>query len=249
MGKNILESAAERGVPWFPGLASLLAMQQFYAAPFVKIVAELQYLETHVEWANAVFKSASNDDSAAMRATVSGEAAIRIRKSLSELRAACAAIDLAVVVSHIDELERQLTSDGIPRERFPSEIEHLRRNTYRALEVMLFFRIPTERAPLFATPQLFGPVVDAVFEYARKDIEEAGKCLGCGRGTAAVFHLMRIMESGLKHIAGRLGIPYAPSWESYIKQITEQIAVKHPNKTVDWRRDEPFFKDVLGDLV
>jgi hypothetical protein len=57
------------------------------------------------------------------------------------------------------------------------------------------------------------------------------------------------MEDSLKYLAGRLTIPYAPSWESYIKPITEQIALKHAHKTVDWKRDEAFFREILGDLV
>ena len=56
------------------------------------------------------------------------------------------------------------------------------------------------------------------------------------------------MEAGLKIIAKPLGIPYAPSWESYIKQITTLVSEKHKKKGIKWKRDEPFFKRVLGDL-
>ena len=51
------------------------------------------------------------------------------------------------------------------------------------------------------------------------DIEDAGKCLACGNGTATVFHSMRVMEVSLKSFARLLDIPYAPSWESYITKI------------------------------
>ena len=59
---------------------------------------------------------------------------------------------------------------------------------------------------------------------------------------------MRVVEVGLKSVANTLGIPYAPSWESYIKQIKDKVDAKHKTKTVRWKKDEPYFKDLLGDL-
>jgi hypothetical protein len=59
---------------------------------------------------------------------------------------------------------------------------------------------------------------------------------------------MRVMEEGLKLLAKLLGIPYAPSWESYIRQISENISQKHRKKGIRWKKDEPFFKEVLGNL-
>jgi hypothetical protein len=96
--------------------------------------------------------------------------------------------------------------------------------------------------------QLFGAEVDEALPRAIGDIEEAGKCLAFGRATACIFHLMRVMESGLKSLAAELGIPYAPSWESYITQIEAKIVQRHKRKTKAWKRDEPFYRDILGDL-
>ena len=49
---------------------------------------------------------------------------------------------------------------------------------------------------------------------------------------------MRVMEAGLKALAKLLDIPYAPSWESYLKQINDKIAAKHKDKTPEWKADE-----------
>jgi hypothetical protein len=56
------------------------------------------------------------------------------------------------------------------------------------------------------------------------------------------------MEVGLKALGKALGIPYAPSWESYIRQIADKIGEKHKAKGIKWKRDEPFFREILGDL-
>jgi hypothetical protein len=42
---------------------------------------------------------------------------------------------------------------------------------------------------------LFGDDVDSKFPSTKEDIENAGKCIGVGQDTAAVFHIMRAMEA------------------------------------------------------
>ena len=54
--------------------------------------------------------------------------------------------------------------------------------------------------------QLFGDDVARAFPSSKGDIDEAGKCLALDRGTACVFHLMRILEIGLQLLAAKLGI-------------------------------------------
>ena len=52
---------------------------------------------------------------------------------------------------------------------------------------------------------LFGEDVDEAFPESAEDISEAGKCLALERYTAAVFHLMRGMESAVAVLAAKLG--------------------------------------------
>ena len=59
---------------------------------------------------------------------------------------------------------------------------------------------------------------------------------------------MRVMEAGLKALAKPIGIPYAPSWESYLAQIDTKIQIKHHKKTRAWKREEPFFKEAAAHL-
>ena len=60
---------------------------------------------------------------------------------------------------------------------------------------------------------------------------------------------MRVMEAGLKGIAAELGVSYAPSWESYISQLSNILDGKAYKKlTEDQRAKRPFYNDVLRDL-
>lgn len=129
---------------------------------------------------------------------------------------------LDLSVAQIDRIERDVLYLQDPR---PEDISGLLRelvNRYNdELKKSHCFMLTSERARFWETKQLFGSEVWERFPSANSDIEEAGKCLACNRGTATVFHLMRVMEAGLKATAAALEIPYAPSWESYPYPDTE----------------------------
>lgn len=116
------------------------------------------------------------------------------------------------------------------------------------LAARLLMFVEPDKSRFYTESSLLGPEVAERFPSAIDDIEEAGKCLAFGVGTACVFHLMRVMEVGLKHLAAKLGIPYAPSWESYLLQINARIQAKHRTKGIKWKRDEPIYRDLAGDL-
>jgi hypothetical protein len=114
---------------------------------------------------------------------------------------------------------------------------------------VVFLTLDPSKNRFYLNPNLFGEVIAERLPTTIGDIEEAGKCLALDRGTACVFHLMRVMEVGLQRLANDLGIPYAPSWESYINQINTRVALKHKKKGIKWKRDEPYFKEIAGDLL
>ncbi len=128
-------------------------------------------------------------------------------------------------------------------------LKELRTRIFDELTERQFLYVAPDRVKFYTEPMLFGKEVNDRLSAAIDDIEEAGKCLALGRATACVLHTMRVLEVGLKALARALNIPYAPSWESYLKQISDQIAVKHKNKTTKWKRAEKFYRDLSGDLL
>ena len=130
----------------------------------------------------------------------------------------------------------------------PQVIAEFRSRMEDELNGHRFYYVRPDLVWYYDEKQPFGLAVPAAFYLLDDEVHDAGKCLALGQGTACVFHLMRVMEAALKRLAKELGIPYAPSWEAYIKQITAKIGEKHKSKSVKWRRQEPFFRDALGDL-
>src|SRR2546423_3799871 len=87
-------------------------------------------------------------------------------------------------------------------------VADINRRMHDELEGNLFLHIPFAKAKLYdPTEPLFGESVAKSFPSASDDVAESGKCIATDRGTAAVFHLMRVMEAGLKSLAKQLGIP------------------------------------------
>jgi hypothetical protein len=144
----------------------------------------------------------------------------------------------------IDELERDVGGEAIIQ-----RIDRIQETLHDELEAAILYKLDARFTDLMDTETpAFGEEVFQVFPSAITDVEHAGQCLALGQGTACVFHLMRVMEAALRSLARTLGIPYAPSWESYLKQIETRITAKHDAKDARWKKREPFFRDVAGDL-
>jgi HEPN domain-containing protein len=157
-------------------------------------------------------------------------------------------IAMPSVKAQAQRLQHALNGDIGPNQA-RGILTELRTRIFDELCEREFLYVPPERLRFYSEPMLFGKEVNDRFPMAIDDIEEAGKCLALGRATACVLHAMRIIEVGLRALAKALNIPFAPSWESYLNQISSRIAEKHKNKTSKWKRDEAFYRDLTGDLL
>lgn len=115
----------------------------------------------------------------------------------------------------------------------------------------LFLSLTVGEANLYENVQPFGPNVAEAFPSATLDIEEAAKCLVLGRGTACVFHLMRVMEVGLKAFGAQLGIDiqHKPGWEGILKKAHGQMSLPNDKKPADWLKNETFLADAIAMLT
>lgn len=172
-------------------------------------------------------------------------------EELIEIGAKVGRLEIPSTLDQLERIEMELQS-GDPLLLKGENGWHMFRSLHeRFLDDMkraCLLTLSSKDAHLFSMTQAFGSKVYEAFPSATIDIEEAAKCLALHRGTATVFHLMRVMEAGLKATASVLEIQYAPSWESYLKQIKDTLDLKWKEKPQKWRRDEPFFRDVHAHL-
>jgi hypothetical protein len=70
-----------------------------------------------------------------------------------------------------------------------------------------FMYIPVDQASYWNNLKMFGEHFVLAFpEKATMEMLEAGKCLAAARGTACVFHCMRVAEYGLRKLAQKLNV-------------------------------------------
>jgi hypothetical protein len=118
----------------------------------------------------------------------------------------------------VDELEVQ------------TEISGIEAAIRRELSAHLFVQIPSELVKYFEQTNFFGEPVILAFPSASFDIKEAAQCRVFSLNTAAVFHLMRAAEVGLRALARRHKIKMVKKkpieyamWGEIIKAIRDEI--------------------------
>ena len=86
------------------------------------------------------------------------------------------------------------------------------------------------------------------FRSIRMDLEEARMCFLFGRFTACLFHIQRVLESGLRTLAKALNIETEAnrSWDSILKKIDEEIRKPHHQQAPDLRTKAVFYSEAAA---
>lgn len=144
-------------------------------------------------------------------------------------------ITAATVKEVIDELEQSSTRHNF--QWLADQLITVEKLAEKELDGKDFFYVPRERAKFFPrvdNQHIFGNAVGEAFPSATYDIAESGFCLALARGTACVFHLMRVLEIGLAVLGAKFGVSLAhTNWAPAIGQIESKIREMH--KEPDWK--------------
>jgi len=116
-----------------------------------------------------------------------------------------------------------------------------------------YYLLAPDHLKYYTQPHLFGEAVDKSFPSALVDIEEAGKCYAVERSTACVFHLMRVMEVGLRALGKSLNNPDLdpkrnPSWEAILRKCDSELQKPLKDRSAEWRVDDAFFATATANL-
>lgn len=140
--------------------------------------------------------------------------------------------------NEFDELGLPVTKLQARRIIAACDDENLKDETFRTMLAELFNRMADECTQLHflcLSPQeidyfmpvepLFGNLVEDKMPQAIEDIAEAGKCLAIKRATAAVFHLMRVMEIGVQKFGDKLGVQLTDEkvWQVILDGVNAEI--------------------------
>lgn len=176
----------------------------------------------------------------------------QLRAAFAYLENECAEMELASSLATVRRIMHELDRDGC---RYGEVWRHggeLRGRLIDDLENRLFLSFSIREAELYQSPRKGWEAVVERFPGATSDIEEASKCLALGRYTAAVFHLMRVMEIGLQAVRRCLSIPEPvkpaeKNWGVALRNVKDELAQR---KTAGWASpdDASLFDEVYVSL-
>lgn len=174
---------------------------------------------------------------------------IKNRKSLTE--SLSETLDALKVKPH--DRKRGKLSDALGPEELRQEISILRKRIDDELKNRKFLAISPEKSRFYRNTNLFGSEVYDNFPSAREDIEEAGTCYACARSTASVFHLMRVIETGLRVLGLSLNNPDLdpkknPSWNRILKPCDDELRKPLAQRCPEWKQDELFYSNATANL-
>jgi len=156
---------------------------------------------------------------------------VRLREEIPEWKLLAEELTLAGVPNKIARILELLEWRLLSTNRLREELIGLRDSIQDQLTERKFFYIKPGRVRFYDLPSDGWGDAPNRFPQAVPDIEEAGKCLALERGTACVFHLMRVAELGLRKLADMLlvtsvgkhfSIEFA-QWGQILEALTQKL--------------------------
>jgi hypothetical protein len=200
-------------------LVSLSDMEQYYAHAFYQIARCLEAL--------ARLSTKEVDD----LIIPSDDFLERDSKGLKGVAESCALVGLTLSTMYAQRMSETIAPGK--KLTFAERAKHftiLQDRIQDEMSLMLVMRIPQEQAELYDKAELFGKNVNARFPTIQFDVVEAGNCYATGRSTAVVFHLMRIMETGVQEFGTKLGVKLVgeKNWQNILDEINKAIRALPP---------------------
>jgi hypothetical protein len=223
-------------------------MLNFYAAPFVDAMEELEYAAKQMSDAVSVDKI--GDQPVFVFSSFIIERLIKIDEELAKLP--LADVTRRKTKRLIERIEAH--SKTITIATVKVHLRELHNDILLDLSSALFLFVNAEHSRYYTNPLGEWTSVVVKFPSTVNDIEEASKCFALNRWTATVFHLMRVMEVGLRFLGTSLNDPSLdpktnPTWERILRRCRDELSKPLQQRSTEWRLDEPFYAGATARLM
>jgi len=228
-------------------------LQPWEESPY-RLISWLEMLEFSARkffWVGHALEQVRADCLIASMVVVDGDAVVDMsrrlddkakEKALKNLKAAeeeFTRLGLRISAETVREAINELSSESFGHnfQWLGDQVRAIQKLADKEMHGKAFFYVPAERAKYFPTvknPHPFGEKVNDAFPSASYDSAEAGMCLALARGTACVFHLMRVLEIGLTVLGKEFGVSLEhTNWAPAIEQIESKIRDMH--RELPWK--------------
>jgi len=216
-------------------------MLKAYATGFYKIAIDLERMR--------VFAGVS-----AAKSKINSVTQADFEKVLASMKVECKNLELNHTLSMVLSIESNYRnkvaetdsyfSKGYTESDLFHDLDTLNMSFINELGSDLIFRIAPSKIDYFEKDDLFGAEVTISFPSAVEDVRNAGTCFAVEQWDASVFHLMRVLERGLRVLATKFNIPFQnTTWNTIIQDIETNIGGINPSFGADWREQRTFYSE------
>jgi hypothetical protein len=221
-----------------------------------------EYLRCHFEdahrgvlrWQNKLLDSAAKSD---QKGTITSDERRGILATLEEAKAECRELELANSLHIIFQIKNDFHHPNAAPlyQQVGTQFRSLWNAMSSDISEQKFVFIPKKNEEYFFNENLWADAVYEVFHQAQDELNDVGHCLALDLYDAAVFHLMRVVEIGLRELAGNLNVKtkktpldYA-GWDGVVKAINDKLESKIPKARGPKKSAALKFKqDLLADF-
>lgn len=157
-------------------------------------------------------------------------------KNFSDVGRKCEKVGLQLATLYTAEVVERLHSPDYPSPTYAdleSFCDILHGRIVDEMSLCLFLHIPAHQGAYFEQKQpLFSSSITDKVPRIVEDVAEAGKCYGLSRFTAAVFHLMRVMEVGVQELGKKLQVKLTTekNWQNILDEVNKAVKALPPKK-------------------
>jgi hypothetical protein len=214
---------------WKHGPCSAIALHDMIELFAPNLVFGLEYLNT-IERIASLYHSSQKGP-----LVVEERERRALLGALSGLKKVCHSIGLDATVVRIDECVRRFSDTRdiyeCVQQTVCTEVDAIKRLLIIEIGEICFVVVPKNKTGFCNSKSPFGAGVFRAFPSARREIKDASNCLAVGLDTASVFHLMRVMELGMRAAARHLRIikvkKHVPitfgTWEEIIVALGKKL--------------------------
>lgn len=178
--------------------------------------------------------------------SIGREQKTRLEKLLSELEKDCQTFQLTSSLSHVSQTRFKLgRSKNYSHQVLFDNLRNILSSIHSETENLKFVYIEAKKERFFEHEKLFDDAVYNAFISAREDVKNAGNCMAANLNTGAIFHMMRVMEFGLRLLHKKLVRvkPHDPNWSTLLREIDKKIDERdklNPKPSL-WRKQRGFY--------
>ena len=185
---------------------------------------------------------------------------VETKQLVEQVKAYCTLVGWSEAEKGADAALHYLTQPMLTYSAMQVVLNRLKADVTAALDAREFVVVQADRSGLIDAKSPFGEDVERAFPSASRDISEGLNCLAVECPSAAVFHLMRAAEVGLRALARDRGVEFSDKpleqkeWGQILTNLDSKVKSLRERPNSDWKgataKDEQvrYFAEIVQEL-